>query len=92
MWIGEDLSLDHIHRASFAQAAKEAGLNVSHAMDQLERMGQAFPSALEASARELSQKKIPGTRDLQKKILARGGYAVWKQENQKQKKGVNPIN
>lgn len=92
MWIGEDLSLDHIHRASFAQAAKEAGLNVSHAMDQLERMGQAFPSALEASARELSQKKIPGARDLQKKILARGGYAVWKQENQKQKKGVNPIN
>ena len=75
MNIGGQYDLSAISRASFANAAAEAGIGSRIAMQRFDRMAEAFVPALEKAADELENTGIRRAAELKDDILCFGGIA-----------------
>ena len=73
--IGGALRLDDVREDSLRRAARDAGLGIRMAMERYERMREAFPEALEASAEALEEQGFPQAGSIARKILERGGIS-----------------
>lgn len=69
LYIGEHNEIHAITRRDFVQAAREIGIGEEMAMQELDRMREAFPAALEEAAGELEAAGFDRVRDIQQKIL-----------------------
>ena len=68
-FIGSENRLEHITRASFEEAAKEAGIRVKMAMDRFDQMKEALPGALALAAEQLSSQGISHAQQLRQRIV-----------------------
>ena len=66
--IGGVFRLDEIDRDAFRRAAKDAGLGERMALQRLDRMAEAFPAALLASAEALEAQGLPKVKEIAEKI------------------------
>lgn len=73
-YIGDDLSLDDITRASFQKAARECGIGAKAAMREFDRLADGFENALEAAQRRMSAEGYTQAGVLRERILECGGY------------------
>lgn len=71
--IGGVLSLDALTKASFRQAAAEAGLGERMAMQRFDAMADRFVTALQASAAELQAMGYTKAEEIRHRILQTGG-------------------
>ncbi len=72
---GDAVSVDDLVPESFALAAKDIGLGVKMTSDRTQRMMDRFEAALHESAGELDACGFPGAFEMEKQILATGGFA-----------------
>ena len=71
--IGGKVLIDEIQRSSFMEAAEEAGINITFAMKQFDRMAEGFERALHQSVFELAEMGYENAKQIGERILQTGG-------------------
>ena len=74
-YIGGELDIRKINRASFVTAAKDAGLAERLAMKLFDELADRFAAALESACEELAALNDEACTELKNRIIAYGGYA-----------------
>ena len=74
MFIGNEIYFKNIKRATFIEAAKEAGLTGNVALRIFDEVADGFETALEKASENLEETGIAGVCELKNKILEYSGY------------------
>lgn len=74
IFIGDEISIEHMNRSTFIDAAAEAGITERMAMKIFDEAADDFENALSRAAEKLKDTGISGVKELKSKILENGGY------------------
>jgi HipA N-terminal domain len=74
IYIGDEISINHMNRDTFKNAASEAGITERMAMKLFDEAADDFENALSRAAEKLQETGISGVKELKRKILKNGGY------------------